>query len=150
MSAAARTQDLPPKSGYAPISFKRIPPKTYFKGLTIFGGYFALTFGGFYLYALNYWDVEREEVEMRSARNAILPLLRAERDREFLKQCRRNRDEEAKLMANVPGWEVGTWYGEPVFKTISDDTWVSPSFKEYYGHTNYAAAARRAHIKLYN
>lgn len=43
---------------------------------------------------------------MRSAHHAILPALIAERDREYLKQLRRNRDEEAKLMANVKGWEV--------------------------------------------
>ena len=54
---------------------------------------------------------------MRSARMALFPLLIAERDREFLKQLTRNRDEEEKLMADVPGWKVGTWYGEPVFKT---------------------------------
>lgn len=43
---------------------------------------------------------------MQSASNAILPLLWAERDRAFLKQVRRNRDEESKLMANVKGWKV--------------------------------------------
>ncbi|KAI8116621.1 hypothetical protein CVS40_11332 [Lucilia cuprina] len=41
-------------------------------------------------------------IEMRSAQNVIFPILIAERDREYLKQLRRNRDEEAKLMANVP------------------------------------------------
>ena len=58
----------------------------------------------------------------------------AERDREYLKQCRRfnissrnemiiiillktrNRDAEAKLMGNEEGWEVGTWYGHPIYK----------------------------------
>ena len=64
----------------------------------------------------------------------------AERDREYLKQCRRcpawnsqmktldifswhfnsrNRDAEAKLMANEEGWEVGTWYGHPIYKVSS-------------------------------
>ena len=60
----------------------------------------------------------------------------AERDREYLKQCRRfnlssrnemiiiillktrNRDAEAKLMGNEEGWEVGTWYGHPIYKVI--------------------------------
>ena len=28
----------------------------------------------------------------------------------------RNRDAEAKLMANEEGWEVGTWYGHPIYK----------------------------------
>ena len=30
----------------------------------------------------------------------------------------RNRDAEAKLMANEEGWEVGTWYGHPIYKVI--------------------------------
>lgn len=43
---------------------------------------------------------------MRSAKMAIYPMLLAERDREYLKQLRRNRDAEAELMRDVPGWEV--------------------------------------------
>ena len=70
------------------------------------GTYAAVTSVGMYIYYLNAKLVQREEIEMRSAQNAIFPLLIAERDREYLKQLRRNRDEEAKLMANVPGWEV--------------------------------------------
>ena len=31
----------------------------------------------------------------------------------------RNRDAEAKLMANEEGWEVGTWYGHPIYKVSS-------------------------------
>ena len=68
---------------------------------------------------------------MKSASLALTPLMLAERDREFLKQLRklvefvrilqylplfRNRDAEEKLMANVEGWEVGTFYGHKVFK----------------------------------
>lgn len=66
-----------------------------------------MTTVGLYIYYLNAKMVKREEIEMRSAENVMFPVLIAERDREFLKQLRRNRDEEAKLMANVPGWEVG-------------------------------------------
>ena len=31
----------------------------------------------------------------------------------------RNRDAEAKLMENEEGWEVGTWYGHPIYKVKS-------------------------------
>ncbi|XP_059615982.1 NADH dehydrogenase [ubiquinone] 1 alpha subcomplex subunit 13 [Phlebotomus argentipes] len=147
---AARTQDLPPKGGYASIPYKRIPPKSYFKGPAIFAGFIGISTVSFYLYGLNYKRVEREEIEMRSARNAILPLLKAERDREYLKQLRRNRDEEAELMKNVKGWEVGTWYGEPVFKTLPKDALVEPMFKEFYVHAPEKAAAERAYVKLWN
>ena len=49
----------------------------------------------------------------------------AERDREFLKQLRRNRDAEEKLMADVEGWEVGTFYGHKVYKVTSQVTILS-------------------------
>ena len=58
---------------------------------------------------------------MRSCKLAMMPCLIAERDREYLKQIRRNRDTEAELMKNVPGWVVGTWYGEKIYKTKPDD-----------------------------
>ena len=47
-------------------------------------------------------------------------MLLAERDRGFIKTCKANRDAEADLMKDVPGWEVGTWYGEPIYKTMTD------------------------------
>ena len=38
----------------------------------------------------------------------------------------RNRDAEAKLMANEEGWEVGTWYGHPIYKVINGQ-WMAIS-----------------------
>lgn len=70
------------------------------------GTYLAVTIGGLGIYYLTAKKVKRDEIEMRSAQNVIFPVLIAERDREFLRQLRRNRDEEAELMKNVPGWEV--------------------------------------------
>lgn len=72
----------------------------------MFGGYAIVATISAYLYFLNARQVKREDIEMRSARNVIYTLLLAERDREYLKQLRRNRDEESKLMANVKDWEV--------------------------------------------
>ena len=69
-------------------------------------GYAGISTVGLFLYWLNVKENHRNEIEMRSARNVIYPLLLAERDREYLKQLRRNRDEEAELMKNVEGWEV--------------------------------------------
>lgn len=71
-------------------------------------------------------------------------------DFRFLKQLRRNRDEEAKLMANVPGWEVGTWYGEPVYKTLPTDTLVEPTPEEFYIHSSYRDFAKRANLALWS
>merc|ERR1719402_282376 len=61
-----------------------------------------------------------QNIEMKSASLALTPLLLAERDREYLKQLRRNRDAEEKLMSDVEGWEVGTFYGHKVYKTLGD------------------------------
>ena len=55
------------------------------------------------------------------------PFLVAERDRRWLSVMRKNREMEEEVMKDVPGWKVGTWYGEPVFYTLEDDHWWDPS-----------------------
>ena len=37
----------------------------------------------------------------------------------FLRQLRKNRDEENELMKDVPGWVTGTWYGEPLYNNVN-------------------------------
>jgi NADH dehydrogenase (ubiquinone) 1 alpha subcomplex subunit 13 len=83
---------------------------------------------------------------MRSSKLAIFPLLLAERDREFLKQCRRNRDEETELMKNVPGWVVGTYFGEPIYKTKPKDYLHEGTWDEFNVHaTNWNRWKRNEH-----
>ncbi|KAA0189857.1 hypothetical protein HAZT_HAZT007620 [Hyalella azteca] len=77
-----------------------------------------------------------QKIEMRSATIALLPFLFAERDRAALLQMRRNRDAEADLMKNVEGWEVGTYMGEPIYKTIDEDGWHEPKKFEYFEHSD--------------
>lgn len=72
----------------------------------MFAGFIGMTIGSIYLYNITYKRILKDEIEMRSAKMAIYPALLAERDREYLKQLRRNRDAEAELMRDVPGWEV--------------------------------------------
>ncbi|XP_030760897.1 NADH dehydrogenase [ubiquinone] 1 alpha subcomplex subunit 13 [Sitophilus oryzae] len=141
-------QDMPPQGGYKPISFKRVPPLSYFNGYAIFGIYIGVTAGSAFLYHLNVKAVARRELETKGASLAIYPLLLAERDRSYLKQLRRNREEEADLMKNVPGWKVGTWYGEPIYKTQKDDTWNDPSYYEYFVHAKYSDVAKRGDISF--
>ncbi|XP_069699514.1 NADH dehydrogenase [ubiquinone] 1 alpha subcomplex subunit 13 [Periplaneta americana] len=149
MASSAKLQDMPPEGGYKPINYARIPAKKFFSGSTIILGYLGMTAIAGYIYFLTWKKVKRDEIEMRSAKLALKPLLTAERDREFLKQLRRNRDEEAKLMANVPGWEVGTWYGEPVYKTLPPDTLVAPIIEEFYAQGPESELKRRIDIKLW-
>ncbi|XP_026750017.1 NADH dehydrogenase [ubiquinone] 1 alpha subcomplex subunit 13 [Galleria mellonella] len=145
----ARKQDLPPPGGYKPIPYKRIPAKQYFSGYAMFAGYIGMTIGGLYLYNINYKQIKRDEIEMRSAKMAIYPMLLAERDREYLKQLRRNRDAEAELMRDVPGWEVGTYYGERVYKLVPPDALVEPIFHEYYAHSDPVQWYKRAYLKFF-
>merc|ERR1712066_396439 len=128
-------QDLPPKGGYAPINYKRIPAKSVLNAPLIYGGLFASMVYGAYQYKRGMRQVFKEEIEMRSASLAITPLMLAERDREYLKQLRKNRDAEEKLMSDVEGWEVGTFYGHKVYKTLGDQL-PMVSMDEFYIHTN--------------
>uniref|UniRef100_A0A7R9E6V2 NADH dehydrogenase [ubiquinone] 1 alpha subcomplex subunit 13 n=2 Tax=Timema TaxID=61471 RepID=A0A7R9E6V2_9NEOP len=142
-------QDLPPLGGYKAIPFERIPTKRLFSGYSMFLGYAGITTVGFYLYYLTLKKVTNEELENKGGKFALMPLLMAERDREFLKQIRRNREEEAKLMANVPGWEVGTWYGEPIYKTLPTDTLIEPIFHEYFAHAAPSDTEKRLFFRLW-
>jgi NADH dehydrogenase (ubiquinone) 1 alpha subcomplex subunit 13 len=83
---------------------------------------------------LNYKSLE--QVADDEVRTCLEPLIKAENDRLLLWQLRRNREEENNLMKNVPGWETGTWFGEPVYKTNKNlDTWILPNRYEVYAHT---------------
>lgn len=52
----------------------------------------------------------------------------------FLKQLRFNREEEEKLMKDVPGWVLGTIWGQPVFHTVDKNDLPPVSGVEYYTH----------------
>ena len=76
------------------------------------------------------------QIEKKSGMLAIQPLMLAERDREFLKQLRKNRDAEEKLMKDVEGWEVGTFYGHKVYKVKSASApplfWIVIIYNDIY------------------
>lgn len=119
-------------------------------GSTLIAGYLGLTAGACYLFYLSYRAKHIDDLEKRSALFALKPLLLAERDREYLKQLRRNRDEEAKLMANVEGWEVGTYYGEPIYYNLPKNTLIEPNYADYTVHAKFKDYAKRAHLILWS
>ena len=45
----------------------------------------------------------------------------------YLRRIRRNFEAETELMKDVPGWEVGKWYNEPVYKTVPQGMWIGTS-----------------------
>lgn len=49
---------------------------------------------------------------------------------------RKNRADEAKLMKDVEGWEVGTLFGTPVYNTVGANEWIGYSPMSYYAHTD--------------
>lgn len=38
-------------------------------------------------------------------------------------------------MKDVEGWEVGTWMGEPIYKTLPEGEWWAPKYYEYWAHS---------------
>lgn len=136
MSSVAKPQDLPPSGGFSKIQYDKVPHKTFFNGYRI-----ALLTA--VSYSLGTWGylracerIRRTRLETQSARNAIQPFLLAERDRQLLTQMRKNRDAEAELMKDVPGWEVGTLYGTPVFNTVGENEWIGYNPDTYYAHAD--------------
>jgi len=128
-------QDLPPKGGYKPINFMRVPAKTYFSGVTMFVIFNVMTFGGLYIWSFNSDWLKKLKAEDRSARLCLQPLLFAEKDRLYLKRCRRLREEEEELMKGVPGWVVGTYWGEPIYHTRPENEWHDILPSEYFSHS---------------
>ncbi|KAI9555747.1 hypothetical protein GHT06_018262 [Daphnia sinensis] len=143
---AAIKQDLPPEGGYQKIQYARNPAKTYFKGGRLLAG--ALLFNGFttyYYFNHCYPQILHQRVEKNGAHLATLPLLLAERDRAYLKHCRALRDEEEKIMAKVPNWEVGKWNGEQIYKTLDKNDFNDPILCEYYIHAPFFDFWKKAH-----
>jgi len=54
----------------------------------------------------------------------------------YLTQIRKNRDEENRLMKDVPGWITGTYYGSPVFKSRDPEEWHDMSSTELFCHAD--------------
>ncbi|GAB6018768.1 hypothetical protein CHUAL_000437 [Chamberlinius hualienensis] len=166
---ASKFQDMPPPGGYRPITWERVVAKSIVNA-PILGGALALaTTIGLIGYGYTAMYKRREKLEKYDAFLSAEPILQAERDREyvfvnyvliefrmsfnnpllrFLKQLRRNLEDEAELMKNVPGWKVGTWYGEPVYKTVDNDPVFYQDLREYYSHSHPDARVYRHFLKF--
>jgi len=133
-TASKFKQEMPPSGGYADINWMRVKPQRMFRNWTLLAVTTACFIYGHYHYHHRMLYMGKLEVERYDHLIALEPLLFAERDREYLKQLRRNREEERKLMANVPGWVVGTLWGTPVFRTLKEGDLPTVCDMEYYGH----------------
>ncbi|KAF2366437.1 GRIM-19 [Trinorchestia longiramus] len=136
-STAPPMQEMPPEGGYSKINYEKVPAKRVFTAFRIFGAFAAIQSIAIYIrYKYTVPRIRYNEIEMRSATIALLPLLFAERDRAALLQMRRNRDAEEELMKDVEGWKVGTYMGEPIYKTLKDNDFHEPKPWEYFQHSD--------------
>uniref|UniRef100_A0A2R5LGJ7 NADH dehydrogenase [ubiquinone] 1 alpha subcomplex subunit 13 n=1 Tax=Ornithodoros turicata TaxID=34597 RepID=A0A2R5LGJ7_9ACAR len=136
MASANYKQDMPPAGGYAEFNYKRVPAKVWGSGYKLLGAYAAVTAFSFYMYFRSYRRVYLQRVEDSDGRIAVQPIVLAERDRAFLKQLKKNFEAEKELMKDVPGWEVGTLFGEPLYKTTPKGYHVDPITLEFFAHAN--------------
>merc|ERR1712025_1161780 len=104
--------------GFDPVQWAKRPVKGRFKPITIWGAFITFHVLGWMSYFRFRRDRREKQIEMMDARIAVAPFQLAERDRAFLMQLRKNRDEENELMKDVPGWKTGTLWGEPVFHNL--------------------------------
>jgi len=133
-STAEFKQDLPPQGGYQPIEYKRVPAKQYLSGITWFVGYVIFTFTACYIWVVTSRERLNLGVEDDGTIIILQPMLMAERDRKYLRILRRNRELEEEIMKDVPGWEVGTYFGEPIYYTCKPDEWHDVTVEELFNH----------------
>ncbi|XP_040176507.1 NADH dehydrogenase [ubiquinone] 1 alpha subcomplex subunit 13 [Rana temporaria] len=125
MAASKVKQDMPPSGGYGSVDYKRNLPRRGFSGYTMFAmGIGVMVYG---LWQVGKCNRERRRlyIEELESRIALMPLIQAENDRRVIRTLRKNLEEEAIIMKDVPGWKVG----ESVFHTTR---WVPPILDELY------------------
>ncbi|KAK0427709.1 hypothetical protein QR680_010383 [Steinernema hermaphroditum] len=129
----APKQEMPPPGGYRKFNFARTFPKVVWRPGVMCGVIFGCTaYGAFQTFSTKK-HLMTEKFEDTDIHNAMEPFLTAERDRQWLKMLKKNRDLENEVMKDVPGWVTGTWYGEPVYYTLGDKWW-DPDQREFFVH----------------
>ncbi|ELU08255.1 hypothetical protein CAPTEDRAFT_168607 [Capitella teleta] len=140
--AAKFRQEMPPPGGYGGVEWSQKLAKAKLSGYRTFGlmaaiGIPAWTYFGYQ--TTKYRDVRRE---MTDARIAMEPLYAAEQHRMYLKQLRKNRDDENELMKDRPDWETGKWEGKALYHNKAG-RFIPAPLEEYYAHSDALSAQRR-------
>uniref|UniRef100_A0A0N5C8A5 NADH dehydrogenase [ubiquinone] 1 alpha subcomplex subunit 13 n=1 Tax=Strongyloides papillosus TaxID=174720 RepID=A0A0N5C8A5_STREA len=135
MSGKDFKQEMPPPGGYRTFNSSRTYAKQLFRPGLVTGIIAGCTLYGIYQSHMIRKHSITEKFEDVDIQNAMQPFLTAERDREWLRVLKKNRDLENEIMKDVPGWKTGTWYGEPVYFTLGDKWW-DPSIIEAYAHSD--------------
>lgn len=100
-------QDGPPPGGFPAVRYARSIPNTGPSGVALVLGATAVIAFGFYQIGQGNLKRRAYKKEKLDARIAVLPLIQAEEDMRFVEQMKKNLEEEARVMASVPGWKVG-------------------------------------------
>ncbi|CAK9827554.1 NADH dehydrogenase [ubiquinone] 1 alpha subcomplex subunit 13 [Anthophora retusa] len=129
-------QDLPPKGGYPAFRYDRVKLRSFVTGRWAIAGFIAVNIVGFRLYYLNWLKCRKDMIAEKSAELAAFPIVYAENDRALLKHLKRLHQLEEEVMSDFPLWETTTFLGEPLFKTLPEDTYVEPHPAELYAFTN--------------
>ncbi|KOX79416.1 NADH dehydrogenase [ubiquinone] 1 alpha subcomplex subunit 13 [Melipona quadrifasciata] len=136
MSKVKGPQDLPPKGGYVPFQIERIKLRSIVTGKLGIGIFIVTNIIGMPMY-MHSWLRERKLIiEAKSRELATLPILFAENDRAMLKQLKHVRELEADVMKDFPYWEVGTFFGEPIYEDAQPDTYIKPIAEELFVFTD--------------
>jgi len=126
---------MPPEGGYRKFNWNRTLPKILWRpGVAVGVAAVCTLYGSVEMLdkRMKRFSAKFEDVDCQSA---MEPFLTAERDRSWLRVLKKNRDLENQVMANVKGWQTGTWYGEPVFFTLGDKWW-DPIAYEVFAHSD--------------
>lgn len=113
-------QDGPPPGGFPAVRYGRRIANSGPSGAAVLLVSSAVI--GWGMYQVGQGNIYRRglKAEKIAARQAILPLIQAEEDARFVREKNKLLEEEAKVMANVPGWKVG----ENVYNS---GRWMAPS-----------------------
>lgn len=97
-------QDLPPIGGYDPIQWKRNLPARGFRPKVWLAGTLTLMAYGWWRVAQGIQEKRELKREKIWARIYLTPLLVAELDRDSVRRYYADKDREAEIMKDVPGW----------------------------------------------
>ncbi|KOC60306.1 hypothetical protein WH47_08678, partial [Habropoda laboriosa] len=79
----------------------------------------------------------KENLANRGNELIIRTLIHAENDRNILRFLKEVRTLEEDVMKDFPYWETGTYLGEPIFKTLPEDTYVRPRPADCFAFMSY-------------
>jgi len=128
-------QDMPPPGGYKPFMFERTFPVVRAIGWKLVWGYLIAYLPiAIYNRRSQVAYTNRVWLEHHDLHLCLSPFMLAERDRNWLRFLRYQRNQESEIMKDVPGWKTGTWYGEPVYFTLGD-RWRDAPQGDQFIHT---------------